>query len=104
MSGFFDAITCHRSDRQLLAAWVIEGGFAGAKALFVRNGERRIHIIIYQIFVKIIGTYKKVRFLIKILKNPSSHYFFFAIVHFAHISPNGIGYFMEFIHPKALCT
>ena len=50
MSDFFDAITCHRSDRQLLAAWVIEGGFAGAKALFVRNGERFVQVCLDEAF------------------------------------------------------
>ena len=40
MSGFFEAVIARRARGPLLAAWVIEGASAGAKALFTRNGER----------------------------------------------------------------
>ena len=39
MPAFFEAIANGKSNRHLLAAWMIEGAGAGAKALFARNGE-----------------------------------------------------------------
>ena len=40
MSGFFEAIIANKARRPLLAAWVIEGAPAGARALFAWDGER----------------------------------------------------------------
>ena len=40
MPVFFESIAYDKANRQLLAAWVIEGKAAGAKALFTREGDR----------------------------------------------------------------
>ena len=40
MPGFFEELTHRESKRALKAAWSIEGEAAGAKALFVREGDR----------------------------------------------------------------
>lgn len=44
MPGFFESIAALRARRPLLAAWVIDGASAGAKALFAWDGERRAEI------------------------------------------------------------
>ena len=40
VAGFFESIAALQDKRPLLAAWIIEGDAAGAKALFAREGER----------------------------------------------------------------
>ena len=39
MPGFFESIVRRKPDRQMLAAWVIAGPAAGAKALFFREED-----------------------------------------------------------------
>ena len=39
MSGFFEVIAARKAREALLAAWVIGGASAGARALFTREGE-----------------------------------------------------------------
>ena len=39
MPGFFESIAFRGPDRQMLAAWVFAGAAAGARALFVREGD-----------------------------------------------------------------
>lgn len=36
---FFESIAAHKSQKPLLAAWVVEGANAGARALFAREGD-----------------------------------------------------------------
>ena len=44
MALFFESIVFQRSARRLLAAWVIEGKAAGAKALFAREGGQYVPV------------------------------------------------------------
>ena len=40
VAGFFESIAAQKSQKPLLAAWVVEGACAGAKALFVRERDK----------------------------------------------------------------